>query len=119
MAPGEACISCHQSQRGEAPVFTVAGTVYPTAHEPNDCNGSAAGAVSVVLVDANGNSVTLQVNSAGNFTYRALSFATPYTAKVVSGSNERVMATAQTNGDCNGCHSETGSNGAPGRIMAP
>jgi hypothetical protein len=120
MAPGGACNACHQSRGGEAPTFAVAGTVYPSAHEPDDCIGSAAGSVSVVITDANGKSVTLLVNASGNFTYRAVSFATPYMAKVVSGSNrERVMATPQTNGDCNTCHTQAGTNGAPGRIMAP
>lgn len=29
------------------------------------------------------------------------------------------MITAQTNGDCNSCHTESGTLAAPGRIMAP
>ena len=28
-------------------------------------------------------------------------------------------ATPQTNGDCNSCHTEAGSNKAPGRVMTP
>ncbi len=36
--PGEACIACHSS--GGGPRFTIAGTLYPTAHEPDDCNGA-------------------------------------------------------------------------------
>src|SRR5262249_47471344 len=30
MHPGDACIACHESARGEAPTFTFAGTVYPS-----------------------------------------------------------------------------------------
>jgi hypothetical protein len=29
------------------------------------------------------------------------------------------MMTAQTNGDCNQCHTETGRESAPGRIVPP
>ena len=32
MEPGMACISRHASSGGEAPAFTIAGTIYPTAH---------------------------------------------------------------------------------------
>ena len=38
MRPGEACISCHSASGG--PRLAVAGTVYPTAHEPDDCDGA-------------------------------------------------------------------------------
>ena len=40
MQPGVyACINCHKSSGGEAPQFKIAGTLYPTAHEPDQCNG--------------------------------------------------------------------------------
>jgi hypothetical protein len=32
---------------------------------------------------------------------------------------ERAMVAAQTDGDCNKCHSEHGASLAPGRIMLP
>lgn len=117
MAPGEACISCHKQRGG--PSFYVAGTVYPTAHEPNDCNG-VNGGVQVVITDANNKVTTLTVNSAGNFyasTRTAMAF--PVHAKVTSSSGTRVMSGAITTGDCNSCHTVTGANNAPGRIMAP
>src|SRR5205814_8531152 len=37
--PGGACISCHAMSGGEAPAFKIAGTVYSTVREPDDCNG--------------------------------------------------------------------------------
>lgn len=118
MHPGAACVSCH-SQRGEGP-RGIAGTVFPTAHEPDDCNGApGSSGVTVVITDANGVVTTLKVNGAGNFYSKRSSIALPYTAKVVSGSKVRVMATAQTNTDCNSCHTEGGTSGAPGRIVAP
>jgi hypothetical protein len=116
MDPGEACLACHQKQGG--PRFAVGGTVYKTAHEPNDCVG-AAGALQVIVTDANGQVVTMQVNSAGNFHSATVTLAPPFTAKVTDGTNTRAMAGAVTAGDCNSCHTETGANGAPGRIMAP
>jgi cytochrome c553 len=131
MHPGGACIACHAKQGGggddEAPRFTIGGTVYPTAHEPDDCNGtsmSSAGTLSVLITEANGKAHSLAVNTVGNFSYTG-SIATPYTAQVVAGSAVRAMAHAQTSGDCNGCHTVNGSStttgaaSAPGRIMAP
>ncbi|HEV8550534.1 MAG TPA: hypothetical protein VGQ57_15925 [Polyangiaceae bacterium] len=124
MHPGAACIDCHTSGgEEEGPRFTFAGTVFPTAHEPTDCNGLNGGADSaeVVVVDANGTTFTMKVNSVGNFSYEARGAAVvmPYHAKVVVGGQERVMAEAQKSGDCNSCHTESGTQDAPGRIMAP
>ena len=117
MNPGQACISCHKTNP-EAPVFVLAGTVFPTAHEPDLCYGASSANLTVVVTDAKGASVTMTVNAAGNFS-RSGALATPYSAKVVSPNGERVMVSKQTSGDCNSCHTEAGANGAPGRIMAP
>jgi hypothetical protein len=120
MDPGQACIACHSRDPG-APVFTIAGTVYATAHEPDMClggTGSAAGA-SVVVTDANGASYTIAVGASGNFSL-STSIPLPYKAKVLgAGGGVRTMAAAQTNGDCNVCHTENGASGAPGRVFAP
>ena len=116
MYPGRTCNACHSRSGGEAPHFSIAGTVYPTAHEPDDCYGKSA--IQVVITDANGATITLNSNSAGNFaSYAAV--ATPYHAKVVSAGGTRAMSAAQTSGDCNSCHTVSGASNAPGRIMAP
>ena len=122
MEPGLACRSCHVvlGQAGTKD-FDISGTVYPTAHEPDLCNG--VGGTTVVITDVNKTDHVLQVNSVGNF-YNDdglgfLKIPTPYTAKVVSGTKVREMLTSQTNGDCNSCHTEQGTQSAPGRIMAP
>jgi hypothetical protein len=123
MQPGIACRSCHVVL-GQASSydFDISGTVYPTAHEPDQCNG-VADPMNVVITDANGTDHVLPVNNVGNFYNNdALGFLkipTPYTAKVVSGAGTRPMISAQTNGDCNSCHTEAGTMLAPGRIMAP
>jgi hypothetical protein len=116
MHPGAACISCHKTMDG--PPFSLAGTVYPTAHEPSDCNGSDASGASLTITDATGRAYTLTPNAAGNFLLET-GIQAPYTAELSYQGRTRVMATPQTNGDCNSCHTEAGDQGAPGRIMLP
>lgn len=126
MHPGRACLDCHSQQVGEdvANMLAVAGTVYPTAHEPDECNGvnASAGVVTVQITTADAKVLTLPVNGAGNFMYDQLEngpIMFPITAKVLRGGKEMVMASPQMSGDCNSCHTEAGTNGAPGRILAP
>jgi hypothetical protein len=117
MEPGQACIACHS--KGEGPRFALGGTVYPSAHEPDNCNGGPLTQMShVVITGADGMTVTLTPNSAGNFSYQG-AIATPYTAKVTYMGRERAMIEKQTSGDCNSCHTEMGTMMAPGRIMLP
>jgi hypothetical protein len=117
MHPGAACIDCH-SRRG-GPALVVGGTVFPTAHEPTDCYGASS--AQVILVDSRNQTFMLSVGVSGNFYLRARSgsFAPPFHAKVVAGGRERAMSAAQMTGDCNSCHTVTGANQAPGRIMLP
>jgi hypothetical protein len=131
MRPGEACVSCH-AKDAEAPKLSFGGTVYPSAHEPDRCNGadgttSAKGA-QIVVIDANGMSFTANVNAAGNFYANArVAVALPLKAKVVFMGRERVMIGAVPTGDCNACHTQTGTTTvtgmnpekAPGRIILP
>lgn len=127
MYPGRACNACHATNPdGESPpIFLVAGTVYPTGHEPDDCfgvDGPALGGVRVEVVDAAGRAYELPVNASGNFMLLEAAFTAPYRAKVISPAGERAMAAPQTSGDCNGCHTEAGAGAAslaPGRIVAP
>ncbi|HEY8924488.1 MAG TPA: hypothetical protein VIU64_08910 [Polyangia bacterium] len=120
MDPGRACISCHASTGGEAPNFAIAGTLYPTGHEPDLCDGtdgSTAGA-KVVITDAQGKVITLTPNAAGNFTYRG-GVTMPFQAAVTYMGRERRMASSPPNGDCNACHTANGAMSAPGRIVLP
>ena len=118
MHPGGACIDCHSNVGG--PSLLVAGTVFPTAHEPTDCDGVGPTGYTVVVTQADGTNLTLSVNSAGNFYQAGFSIAFPITAKVVSPTGaERAMTTPQMSADCNSCHTVDGANGAPGRIVAP
>jgi hypothetical protein len=116
MHPGGTCIDCHTKRNG--PSFSIAGTVFPTAHEPTDCNGVNGTGMTVVITGADGKVTNVPVNSVGNF-YSIATIAKPFHAKVVANGKERAMSAAQTSGDCNSCHTEQGANDAPGRIMAP
>ncbi len=128
MNPGRNCVGCHSVSGG--PPLAVGGTVYPTAHEPDNCRGSdGAGAVTVEIVDAVGVSHVLPVNGVGNFWLKASdapAFAKPFSARVVGPGGVREMMTQQKDGDCNACHSKQGDNTdktqtkkAPGRIVLP
>jgi hypothetical protein len=120
MMPGAACITCHRQYFTRAPLFTVAGTVFATAHEPDKCHGvPAAAGANVIITDATGKELTIPVSSRGNFGVILNGLALPYRAKVVVGSSERVMLTPQSNGDCNACHTQAGSQGALGRLILP
>ena len=119
MKPGGACIQCHDRE-DEGPSFSAAGTVYKTAHEPDDCNGSSSSSIEVWVTGADNKVQKSKVNAAGNFYFES-PIKMPYRAKVVSGSKSRAMSAAQTDGDCNKCHTESGlqKEKAPGRVMAP
>jgi mono/diheme cytochrome c family protein len=116
MRPGGPCLACHRANDG--PMFTIAGTVYASAHEPENCDGADDSDIRVVIRGADGRELSLRVNSAGNF-YSEQVVALPFTAKVTIDGRERRMGPAQSSGDCNSCHTERGANGAPGRIMLP
>lgn len=117
MHPGTACNACHQQQGG--PNLRIAGTVYPTLHEPNDCNGKGPPpALTVVITDKNGRVTRIPVNEVGNFSTRTR-IVPPYKAAVTDGTKTRAMTGSVTAGDCNSCHTDPGANGAPGRVMAP
>jgi mono/diheme cytochrome c family protein len=123
MNPGLACITCHSNEnrgrdRERAP-GAIGGTVYPSLREPDLCLGAPGGA-KVVITDAKNQTYELPVNQSGNFyLYGAGTLSYPIRAKVVTPTGERVMNTPQRTGDCNSCHTKTGKNGAPGRIMLP
>jgi hypothetical protein len=115
MNPGERCIECHKERGG--PGFTIAGTVFDQAKEADSCIGTRT-PVKVVITGADGKSISIETNEAGNF-YSRESVAMPYKAMVVSGTKKNVMSHAPKTGDCNSCHTADGAEGAPGRILPP
>jgi hypothetical protein len=124
MTPGKACKSCHVLfGQASGKTFDVGGTVYPTAHEPDNCNGTNVQSATVVITDAMNAEHVLTVNAVGNFYHEDLfgvaAFPPPLKTKVVYNGKERKMLTALTTGDCNSCHTEAGTQNAPGRILLP
>lgn len=118
MHPGGTCITCHEAHN-DAPFFSAAGTLFPTAHEPTDCNGFGDEGAIVQITDANKNVYELQPNEVGNFILADPDFTPPYTVKITYQGRTRQMFGAQVNGDCNSCYTQNGSAGAPGRILLP
>lgn len=131
MHPGGKCNTCH-NMNTKSPNFSLAGTVYPTSHEPDECNG-IGGAVmdggmadpAVVITDRTGRTLPpIPVNSVGNFKFEA-EILMPFNVKVVSKGKENKMMMQAPHGDCNACHTQKGANtqaggeSAPGRIIVP
>lgn len=124
MNPGFPCITCHAaanaaSSDADAPLLAFAGTLYPTAHEPNSCVGSAAENAEVVLTDATHTELRALANTSGNFLLKDAVLTPPFSVKVLFQGRERAAATPHQNGDCNACHSQVGDQGAPGRVVLP
>ncbi len=119
MNPGRACLGCHTSFAGR-PILQIAGTVYETLHEVDKCYGTQVPAY-VVVKDATGRSVTLTTGATGNFTLstNVAPLVYPISVKVVRNGKENPMLGSPPHGDCNACHTESGKNGAPGRIVLP
>ena len=126
MHPGGKCNECHNKNMN-APNFTIAGTVYQTAHEPDECNGvngsilleGGMNEVTVVITDGSGRSLPpLPVNSVGNFRHE-VNVIPPFKVKVVKGGKENKMTASPPHGDCNLCHTQQGASLAPGRITIP
>ncbi|MFT3770389.1 MAG: hypothetical protein QM820_33595 [Minicystis sp.] len=124
MNPGRACNACHNQVNAEgadAPIYAFAGTVFPTAHEPDDCVSTNFAGAQVEVVDINGLTVTIPVGPNGNFAYEddTFMFTPPYRTKLIFQGRERTMDTPQVDGDCNTCHGQVGTKDAPGRIILP
>lgn len=79
-------------QGGDAPLYAMTGTIFPTAHEPDDCRTSAAEGAVVEITDSKGKVITLTANEAGNFFYKNFDLVFPYYAKVIFEGRERAMA---------------------------
>ena len=119
MDPGQACNACHSRSR-EAPIYTIAGTLYETPHEPDGCYGANPDGALIHVVDARGTELDLQPNHAGNFMTRtSLSFPLKVAVAYQGKTREMEGPVERADGDCNLCHTETGQKDAPGRIALP
>jgi hypothetical protein len=122
MTPGMACVACHAAKK-KGPLFSVAGTVYPTAHEPDNCYGALDAVVEIV--DKNGQTLLLKSDAGGNFFYKPKTglppLVFPLETRVLHGGKALPMLgpITEADGDCNRCHTQDGLEGAPGRIRLP
>jgi len=127
MNPGQACIECHARMRSDGPQL-VGGTAYGDDGQEDNCNGFAGNtaAAYVTATDAAGVTFRMTVNQAGNFYYTgrtALRFPLRGVAVVSPSGRRNEMDGDAPNGDCNGCHTVTGTSTvagfdpAPGRIL--
>jgi hypothetical protein len=139
MNPGRACISCHEDpasvgggEKGEeedeeGPTLVLGGTLFPTAHEPDDCYGvdgpATSGDLWIEVSQPMGPTLMVSVRESGNFYLEPgdvpPGFAPPFLVKVVADGLERPMADPAPHGDCNLCHTQVGMEDAPGRIILP
>jgi hypothetical protein len=116
MDPGEDCLECHGAGGDhEARRWTLAGTVFGAPDAP-----ASAGlrGVSVHATDAEGRTVTIRSNQAGNF-YLADQLAFPLRVSIEQDGVVKTMAPLVTYGGCNHCHRQPPANGAPGRLSLP
>ena len=122
MNAGRACLSCHKGK----PSLAVAGTVFGVPDQPNSCaavqpdGGAITGAV-MTITDGAGTVVEVDVRSKGNFLIKTKDHALvpPYTAKLTWQGRTVEKQVPVGSGDCNICHTQTGSKGASGRIVLP
>lgn len=117
MQPGGACIDCHEGDKG--PHFSFAGTVMADYNDADECRGIPG--VTVDIIDADGRvALTMVSNGAGNFySESSAPVAMPYTARLTLNGRTREMDEPVDRGDCNACHTSTGAEDAPGRIILP
>lgn len=123
MRPGQNCLECHGGTPlpgepptvlapREAPRWTIAGTVFPS---PGASAVEGVAGALIHVVDANGQTLTLETNQAGNF-YTAVALQFPLRVRLEYAGLSFEMEPDVPYGGCNGCHRLPPRQDAPGRI---
>ncbi|HEX7671562.1 MAG TPA: carboxypeptidase-like regulatory domain-containing protein, partial [Polyangiaceae bacterium] len=102
---GKDCMSCHLNGSGEAPQFSLGGTVY-------DGSGGPVSGAEVRLVDAKGKATSVYTGTNGTFYMQGSGFAAPAQVGVRNASGARDMISALKaagGGACSSCHCTGGS----------
>jgi hypothetical protein len=118
MEPGNDCMHCHTAKNSpepDAPVWKVAGTLYPA---PGAVAEDGLAGADVIIIDANQKQVTLRTTLAGNF-YSAEDFQFPISVEIRKNGKSAKMKDSPPVGTCNACHAAEPKNNAPGRIYLP
>lgn len=112
MDPGADCLTCHRyGGDEEAPRWTAAGTAFTDVWGTDGLAGAT-----VHLTDADGKTVSLTTNRAGNF-YTQAALTMPIRASIVTDAGTLEMTTAQDTAACNSCHRCDGEAG--GKLFGP
>lgn len=94
--PGEGCLGCHQG--GNAPRWTLAGTLYTKAS-----GGATLSGATIEAVDAQGQVIRIVTSTNGNFyTGQAITF--PVTVRASACPSSVAMVDPPNDGNCNSCH---------------
>ena len=104
MRSGEDCGGCHG--------FTAAGTVFDDPHAVVDDGVKGA---RIHLTGADGRTITVRSNEAGNF-YTKERLVAPLRVAVEKGGRREEMEPPATDGRCNHCHTLPPVEDAPGRV---
>jgi len=127
---GKSCLSCHSApaKGANGKAFLSGGTVYTTLNG-TDSKNYADGFTIRLLLDG-GSQPIYRVKSrrgTGNFYSKdsALSSSYKFTAQVIMNNTDKnVVNSSKKNShntekylSCNNCHTATGKNGAPGRVI--
>jgi hypothetical protein len=100
--PGQPCLVCHDG--GEAPVFSLAGTIYARARP-----AVPVARVEVVLLDSDGRTFRPTTNCAGNFFVRPREFTPHYPLWVtlaVGSQKIDMESPVYREGSCAACHTD-------------
>jgi hypothetical protein len=111
---GRECMSCHRNGGGDAPQFSLGGTLY-------DANGRALGGAEVRIVDANGKASSVYTATNGTFYQNGSGFSAPAHIGVRNAAASAEMFTAlqsSNGGACSSCHC-TGAGCTIGLIHLP
>ncbi len=122
---GESCMSCHGAGSSNEVIFDSGATIFTTIDALNGDASNVAQNYSLRLVLASlaGTENYIWGRGTGNFHATLNAGITNYTVEILD-ANANVVNSSQTNShttarfDCNSCHTSTGANGAPGRILA-
>ena len=122
---GKACLECHGTGTGGAPILKSGGTVYTLLTAVNGTNNLATGHLIQLKMASNDSLVKFRSGKGtGNSNLRTttITASDTFTAQVVdaSGTVVKSSGTATHDGNrlnCNACHTASGINSAPGRII--
>lgn len=123
---GVSCITCHGDGKRESDeeLIRVGGTIFTTLDASNYTAGASSHKIKLVFSDGTSSILKIEDDNEliGNF-FSSTAITKDFTAQVLSPSGTVVNSSSSTThkasgfGDCNSCHTASGKNGAPGRIV--